>query len=162
MTIIAAISIPICATVAYPIDVCPMDIPPPISTLCLSLTNYWVWDENGDILPGFHGQCDEDCSTMASGYKLPAREEDYVGDYAACIQEWTSRAGYPTMHIHIDGATNELACVDTFGRESYRKPFYHLKWDRWVIPVDILRKFPVAGVWCEYETRWAIPQEVTQ
>ena len=122
----------------YPIPY-PLDLPqpvPPISEMCLSVTSYWVWDEQGDMLPGWGGQCNDDCSTVASGHRLPKRVEDYGGGYAACIQDWTMLKGFPT-HVVTFGDFSHF-CVDNFGDLNYREPFYHDYYEQWVVPVDIL------------------------
>lgn len=121
--------------IPYPLDL-PQPVQPPISEMCLSVTSYWVWDEQGDMLPGWGGQCNHDCSTVASGHRLPKRVEDYGGGYAACIQDWTMLKGYST-HVVTFGDFSHY-CVDNFGDANYREPFYHDYYEQWVVPVDIL------------------------
>ena len=126
--------------------------PPPIEDMCLHVTSYDVWDENGDIYDGYHGQCDADCSKTGGGYTLPDRAEDYRGGYAACIRGWTSLVGYQTTHIKVNGLT--VACVDSFGRESYQQPFFHPGYSpaQWVIPVDVLSAVPTQELVCNWST----------
>jgi len=135
----------------------PPDPPqPPISEMCLSVTSYWVWDENGDVLPGWGGQCNDDCTVVASGHTLPIRAEGYDGGYAACIQDWTKLKGSPTKTVTFDGKT--VYCVDNFGDSDYWAPFYHDYYERWVIPIDILAEFE-HGLQCDWSGSWGLLPE---
>jgi hypothetical protein len=124
---------------------------PPIEEMCLSITSFWPWNEQGYLYDGWHGQCDSDCSVTSGGYRLPEKAEDYGGGYAACISGWTAVAEYPTAHL-VTG-WDDLVCVDSFGDPDYRKPFYHYGYERWVVPVDILAPF-AHGLDCDWEISW--------
>jgi hypothetical protein len=123
--------------------------------MCLSITSYWVWNKDGEMLDGWGNQCNEDCSITASGTTLPAVSSDYSGGYAACVQDWTSLVGYPTKTLDIDGY-GKYTCVDTFGEPSYRKPFFHEGYDRWVIPVDLLHP-GAQDLVCDWSGGWTTP-----
>ena len=123
--------------------------------MCLSVTSYWVWDENGEIMDGWENQCNEDCSIMASGHTLPAVSSDYSGGYAACIQDWTSLVGYSTRTLDISGY-GQYTCVDTFGDPDYTRPFFHEYYERWVIPVDLLHP-GAQGLVCDWSGGWTTP-----
>ncbi len=128
---------------------------PERNDMCLSVTSYWVWGTDGQILDGWGNQCNEDCSITASGTRLPMQSTGYEGGYAACIQDWTSLVGYPTKTLDIAGY-GEYKCVDTFGELSYTKPFFHEYYEQWVIPVDLLHP-GAQGLVCDWSGGWAIP-----
>ena len=125
---------------------------PPIADMCLAVTSYWVWDDNGDIYDGWMGQCDADCSKTGAGYDLPLRAEDYTDNYAACIFNWTSLKGYPTRLVSIPGY-GDYKCVDNFGDLDYRQPFYHDYYEQWVVPIDLLSPF-AHTLACNWSTGW--------
>lgn len=139
-----------------PIDIpdIPIDIPfqPQIEDMCMAITSYWVWDDNGDIFDGWMGQCNEDCSKTGAGYDLPARAEDYTENYAACIFDWTSLKGYPTTLVDVPGY-GEYKCVDNFGDQDYWVPFYHDYYEQWVIPIDLLNPY-AHNLVCNWTTGW--------
>lgn len=109
---------------------------PPLSQTPLHVTNYWVFDENGEYLPGYMGQCDSDCSATATGFVL---EQEDRGQVEACISKWTRL--YWTTALTFNGRT--VACVDTFGDETYRAgPFWHEGWGSWVVAVDLFTDQP--------------------
>ena len=114
---------------------CPVYDPPPITEMCLHVTSYWPWDDNGRLFDGWNYQCNDDCSITGGLYTLPELASDYAGGYAACIHGWTRIKGYPTTIVELP--MGDFYCVDTFGRESYRQPFYEAD-EGWVIPVDLL------------------------
>ena len=128
---------------------------PDIDDMCLAITSYWVWDANGDMLAGWGGQCNEDCSITGAGYTLPARAEDYIENYAACIFDWTSLIGYPTTLVSIPGY-GDYKCVDNFGAPNYQQPFYHDYYEQWVIPIDLLSPF-AHNLVCDWDKDWTNP-----
>lgn len=132
----------------------PIDPPPPIEEMCLSLTSYWVWDETGNRLDGWEGQCDEDCSWTGAGYYLPETSEEYSGGYAACVYDWTKLKGSSTRVVSY-GDTS-LFCVDNFGDINYWEPYYHDLYERWVIPIDVLAPFE-HGLVCNWSLSWGNP-----
>ena len=151
---------PILLTISIWLDPPPIDIPivpvvPDIPDMCLAITSYWVWDDNGDIYDGWQGQCNEDCSTTGAGYSLPPRAEEYTENYAACIFDWTSLIGYPTRLVSIPGY-GDYSCVDNFGAPSYQQPFYHDYYEQWVIPIDLLHPF-AHNLVCNWSTTWTNP-----
>lgn len=135
-----------------PLKIPPELIVPPIGDMCLAITSYWVWDENGDIYDGWKGQCNEDCSTTGAGYNLPARAEDYTENYAACIFDWTKLVGYPTTLVSIPGY-GDYRCVDNFGDLDYQQPFFHDYYEQWVIPIDLLNPY-AHNLVCNWSTGW--------
>ena len=133
----------------------PLPPPPPLEEMCLSVTSYWVWDKNGKIFDGYHGQCDADCSFTGAGYYLPEKAEDYQGGYAACIYDWTMLKGHNTRTVNVLG--EKWHCVDNFGKESYWEPFFHYGYWDWVIPVDLLAPLE-HGLYCDWDVGWGKPQ----
>lgn len=112
---------------------------PPLGEMPVSLTSYWIFDEQGDYLPGWGGQCDSSCEDAANGVILTL---DMAGRVGACISSWVKFRPHTLTVVFSDGSMME--CVDAFGRESYRQPFFHEGYGRWVIPADIL--YPPPGV----------------
>ncbi len=131
----------------------PRVVQPAFSEMCLSVTSYWVWDDNGDIYDGWRGQCDADCSTTGAGYKLPDRVEEYTDQYAACIFDWTKLRGYSTRLVTVP-SIGAYKCVDNFGAPSYQQPFYHDYYEQWVIPIDLLNPF-AHGLFCGWSAGWS-------
>lgn len=110
-----------------------------MAEMCISLTSYWVWKEDGTFLDGWGGQCDSDCTTTANGTTL-SHDWAWTGQgdplsAAACISPWVRLGTTRTITLPYYG---EVSCVDAFGLESYRQPFYHPTYERWIVPVDLL------------------------
>ena len=105
----------------------------PLEEMSIHLTTYWPFDENNTLLPGWQGQCDADCSTMANGTKVTL---DLANRSAACIQEWVW-VGRSRMSVNIDGY-GSFVCNDAYGAESYREPFFDEDVGKCVIGVDVL------------------------
>jgi hypothetical protein len=139
---------------------------PDINSMCLHVTSYWPYDENGIIYDGWHYQCNESCRMTGGLYVLPDLASQYNGGFAACITGWTARYGWPTSWIEIDqgyangtGWYTNVACVDGFGAESYRQPFYHWNYQQWVIPIDILSKQPIHELVCNWDRYYDYAQD---
>ena len=132
---------------------------PPIEDMCLSVTSYWPWDDDGQLYDGYHGQCDADCSYTGGGYYLPEQASNYPGGYAACIYDWTSRKGYSTRVVNVLG--EEWYCVDNFGVESHWEPFFSLAYLDWVVPVDLLAP-EGHGLYCDWSVSWGEPYVIQE
>lgn len=91
------------------------------------LTNYWPF-ANGQLMNGWNGQCDADCSVTATGVPTVAA----VGWVAACPDAMIGEA------VRL-GNYGVWACNDAFGAEAYRNgPFWHERRGVWVVPFDLL------------------------
>jgi hypothetical protein len=143
----------VCAIMLLSGSVEAVTVPPPISQMPLSLTNYWFFDSDGNPLP-YGGQANGEPERYANLYPTSADHEWRV---AGCIQDWTKLyEGWDSWTTAVSftwqGEARAVACFDNFGDEDYRRPFFHERYGLWIIPVDILTGEPVYGlVW-----DWAI------
>lgn len=111
--------------------------PPARCHIPAHLTNYWPFAD-GQLMDGYNGQCDSDCSVTATG--VPTVEA--VGWVAACP---TALIG-ETVDLGVYGV---WACNDAFGDPDYAAgPFYHEGRGLWVMPFDLLTAAPT------YELLW--------
>lgn len=113
----------------------------PIDSLPLSVTSYWPFVDGQPM--AWAGQADGDPHHYAN---MQPTSPDHAGQVAACIQDWTRREWTTALSFTWQGQPMTLACWDTFGAESYRQPFYHDGYGKWVIPVDVLSPAPYHGL----------------
>ena len=125
-----------------------VNCPPPLDEMALSLTNYWFYGPDGEPV-AWEGQSDGDPSVYANSYPTSPEHEWLV---SACIGDWTKLYNTTAVSFYWEGEWREVACYDAFGLESYREPFFHDGYGRWVIPVDILTDDPVYGLVTEWQT----------
>ncbi len=122
--------------------------PPPLEEMPLSITSYWLFDATGAPV-AWEGQANGDPWHYAN---LEPTSPSHARQVAACIQPWT-RFGWTTaVSFWWQGEWLTVACYDNFGAVSYRQPFYHDGYGRWVIPVDVLSPVPYHGLVREWET----------
>lgn len=136
--------------------------PPPLEQMALSLTNYDLF-QGGEMAVAWNGQANGDPAHYGSNYPTsPA----HVWRVAACIGahpdggvDWTKTYQGPdtvsfttAVSFWWGGQWVTLVCVDTFGRESYRRPFFHEGCACWVVPVDVLTDEPLRAFVWEWET----------
>lgn len=130
--------------------------PPPVDQMPLSVTSYWLFDDSGTAV-AWNGQANGDPNHYANG---EATSPAHAGRVAACIQDWT-RLGWTTaVSFWWDGQLVEVACYDNFGLASYRQPFYHSGYGRWVVPVDVLSPVPLHGLVEQWETAVVVVGEI--
>lgn len=115
---------------------------PPLDQMPLSITSYWLFDENGRPT-AWGGQANGDPYHYANGEETSA---DHAGRVGACIQDWTLYNWTKAIRFTWQGRPMLLHCYDNFGAVSYRRPFYHDGYETWVIPVDILSPEPYHGL----------------
>lgn len=137
--------------------------PPPLEQMALSLTNYWFFDSAGAPV-AYEGQADGDPSVYGSLYPTSAGHKWQVAGCIGGLKDspwpaWTKTylgpdaVSYTTAVSFLwYGERVTLVCADTFGLESYRRPFFHEGCGCWVVPVDILTDEPVKAFVWEWET----------
>lgn len=125
-----------------------LNCPPPIEEMPLSVASYWTMDEDGNYI-AWNGQADDSPELAANGTYLTP---DLAWQAGACISEWTTRYWTTSVVFQWGGEVREVACHDEFGRESYRRPFFHDGYGLWVIPVDVFSPEPVHGLVWEWNT----------
>lgn len=118
--------------------------PPPIEQMPLSVTSFWMFDDNGNPV-AWGGQANGDPGHYANG---EATSPAHAGKVAACIQDWTLLNWTTAVSFWWGGEQMTVACYDNFGAPSYRRPFYHAGYGTWVVPIDLLSPLPYHGlVW---------------
>ena len=121
--------------------------PPPVDEMPLSVTSYWLFDDSGNPV-AWGGQADGDPHHYANMYPT---SPDHAGKVGACISAWVKRGWTKAISFLWQGKRIIIHCYDAFGLESYRQPFYHDGYGRWVVPVDILSPVPYHGLVLEWE-----------
>lgn len=119
---------------------------PPLDAMPLSVTSYWFYDEDGQPV-AWKGQADGDPSIYGNSYPT---DISHAGRVGACIQELVRRVTTHAFTFTWRGQLITIHCYDTFGKVSYRRPFYHNGYGRWVIPIDILSPTPYHGLVSEW------------
>ena len=122
--------------------------PPPVGEMPLSITSYWMFDDNGNPV-AWEGQANGDPGHYANG---EATSPDHACKVGACIQDWTLLNWTTAATFWWQGEQMTIACYDNFGLESYRRPFYHAGYGEWVIPIDVLSPLPYHGLVWEWGT----------
>ena len=112
--------------------------PPPVIE-CYSITNYWPFNELGELVP-FNGQADESPDLTANGYRITGVDQAYT--FVAA----------PVQFVGKQFCTDWLGCVpihDTFGNITYQSgPFWHSGYNQFVIPIDIFAPDPIHYLEC--------------
>lgn len=121
---------------------------PPLESMPLSLTSYWMFDDDGQPV-AWGGQANDDPGHYANG---EVAVPEHAGNVAACIQDWTLFYWTTAVSFTWQGQQMQVSCYDNFGAESYRRPFFHDGYDVWVVPVDILSPVPFHGLVWEWST----------
>jgi hypothetical protein len=112
-------------------------IPKP-SEVCLSLTAYWPFDEQGNPQP-WNGQADATPTQTANGYHITVDDRNKV-----------AAAPLPLIGGNVDALGIEATIQDTFGHEVYQHgAFWHDGYERWVLPIDILSDEPIHYLVCD-------------
>ena len=122
--------------------------PPPIESMPLSVTSYYIFDDEGHVV-AWEGQADSDPSVYAN--MQPTSPAD-AGKVAACIGDWVTLPWTTAVSFTWKGEPMTVACYDAFGLESYRRPFYHDGYGAWCIPIDILSPTPYQGLVWDWST----------
>ena len=117
--------------------------PPTIEQACWSVTNYWPFDERGQ-LQAWNGQADGDPYHTANGTEV------------TIDKAWRMAAGpLPIVGqtlVFPDG--RRLAVTDTFGHPEYQAGvFWHDSYEEWVIGVDVFTPEPLHYLECGGEIR---------
>lgn len=129
----------LCATMYLHIDHPELCAPaPPLVDLCVSITNYWPFDDNNQLQP-FRGQADSD----------PYHTADMTP--VSLDLEWRIAAGPMPLMGHTytfpNGWTVRIA--DTFGKAAYQAgAFWHYTYSRFVWALDILTSEPLHYLEC--------------
>jgi hypothetical protein len=121
---------------------------PPIESMPLSVTSYWLFDADGEAV-AWNGQANGDPWHYANG---EATSPDHAGKVAACIQDWTLLYWTTAVSFWWGGEFITVACYDNFGAVDYRQPFYHDGYGEWVVPIDILSPVPFHGLVRDWST----------
>lgn len=135
-----AICVPFMLNVDHP-ELCAP--PPPMEELCVSITNYWVWNEAGELIP-WNGQADGDPGHTADMTPL------------SLDLEWQIAAGpLPLMgRTYVFPNGHEVRIADTFGAPAYQAgPFWHYTYDQFVWGLDVLTDEPLHYLLCEGELK---------
>lgn len=131
-----------------------VECPPPIHETSLLILNYWPLNELNEFVP-FNYQADDSPQYAGTGFKL---EVDMAGQVGACISGW-SKSGWTTaVSFWYREEYHTVVCVDSFGLNSYRHPFYHPNFEQYVIALDIFSPTPIY----ELIEEWTITTVNTQ
>lgn len=116
--------------------------PPPIHEVCVSLTNYWPFDDSGELAP-LNGQADSTPQYTAVMHELTSPD----------IDRWSLVAG-PASLLGKTVCVGYYGCypvLDTFGTIVYRQGvFWHDGYGQWVIGVDVLTDAPIHELVCNW------------
>jgi len=114
---------------------------PGIDEVCFSVTNYWPFDENGEIV-AHAGQADSDPYHTAAMVDVRAdREMEWVAAPLPLLNDGAS--------IKLPWLAAPLPVLDTFGDEDYQAGvFWHDGYKAYVIGVDLFTSTPVHYLEC--------------
>lgn len=111
---------------------------PTAKDVCISLTAYWPFDEQGNAIP-WNGQADGSPNQTANGFHITA---DHKNTIAA--------APLPLIGGRVKIMGLDAAINDTFGNVVYQHGvFWHDGYEHWVLPVDILSNDPIHYLVCD-------------
>lgn len=120
-----------------PVDEEQCNIPEP-DEVCISLTAYWPFNEDGKAVP-WNGQADGSPSLTANGFRISPDSKNKV-------------AAAPLMLVggSVDIMGISANIHDTFGNEVYQHGiFWHDGYNHWVLPVDILSNDSIHYLVCD-------------
>lgn len=113
--------------------------------ICVSVTNYWPYDDSGEAVP-FGGQADSDPFHTAYMVAIHSGMEgtfaagpDGLGGRTVVLRGWGNIRFGP------------LPIWDRFGKPSYRRGvFWHDSYQRWVWALDIFTSQPIHYLECDW------------
>lgn len=130
----------ICITMMLNVDHPELCLPPaPIHELCASVTNYWPFNEEGELVP-FNGQADSDPYHTAN--MTPVTLDG----------EWRIAAGPSSLvgkqYVFPNGWVINIA--DTFGAKAYQKgAYWHYSYNQYVWGLDVMTSEPIHYLECD-------------
>lgn len=107
--------------------------------LCFSVTNYWPFDENGELVP-WEGQANGQPWATANGFPITSttQAETFVAA--------------PLSYVGLEFCNSWLGCVpihDTFGHPIYQGGgFWHSTYKQHIVPIDIISPRPIHYLDC--------------
>lgn len=111
---------------------------PKADDLCISLTAYWPFDDDGNAIP-FNGQADATPNQTANGFHISPANKNTVA---------AAPLGLVGGNVSVFGI--DAVIQDTFGHDVYQHGvFWHDYYERWVLPIDILSDDEIHYLVCD-------------
>lgn len=130
--------------IAKAADIDASDPVPGINKVCWSVTNYWPFDEDGQIV-SYAGQADGDPYHTAGMIDVAInRDFDWVAGPLSLLEAGAA--------IKLSWLDEPLPVWDTFGDEAYQAGvFWHDGYGRYVIGIDVFTAVPIHYLECNGE-----------